>query len=136
MKVTNFKKYFYMLTFKQKYNFIFAFPVIKFLDWIFIKKSLKKSNNQGRSQKWYNLDAIISLGYKIKWYGTTQIVWKRLHSNRPIFPHQKNVTPADANKKSCHQTCENRPWQYFQNLIRFTLLRVWFKWITCTKQNS
>ena len=25
----------------------------------FIKKSLKKSNNRGRPQKWYNLDAMI-----------------------------------------------------------------------------
>ena len=31
----------------------------------FIKKSLKKSNNRGRPQKWYNLDAIISIGYRI-----------------------------------------------------------------------
>ena len=27
----------------------------------FIKKSLKKSNNRGRPQKWYNLDAMISI---------------------------------------------------------------------------
>lgn len=31
----------------------------------FIKKSLKKSNNRGRPQIWYNLDAIISIGYRI-----------------------------------------------------------------------
>lgn len=31
----------------------------------FIKKSLKKSKNRGRPQKWYNLDAIISIGYRI-----------------------------------------------------------------------
>ena len=31
----------------------------------FIKKSLKKSNNQGRPEIWYNLDAIISIGYRI-----------------------------------------------------------------------
>jgi hypothetical protein len=28
----NFKKYFYMLTFKHEHEFIFAFPTIKFLD--------------------------------------------------------------------------------------------------------
>lgn len=31
----------------------------------FSKKSLKKSNNRGRPQIWYNLDAIISIGYRI-----------------------------------------------------------------------
>lgn len=31
----------------------------------FSKKSLQKSNNRGRPQIWYNLDAIISIGYRI-----------------------------------------------------------------------
>ena len=38
----------------------------------FIKKSLKKSNNRGRPQKWYNLDVIISIGYRINSKETTQ----------------------------------------------------------------
>ena len=38
----------------------------------FIKKSLKKSNNRGRPQKWYNLDAIISIGYRINSKEATQ----------------------------------------------------------------
>lgn len=38
----------------------------------FIKKSLKKSNNRGRPEKWYNLDAIISIGYRINSKEATQ----------------------------------------------------------------
>ena len=38
----------------------------------FIKKNFKKSNNRGRPSKWYNLDAIISIGYRINSKKATQ----------------------------------------------------------------
>ena len=38
----------------------------------FIKKSLKKSNNQEKPQKWYNLDATISIRYRINSKEATQ----------------------------------------------------------------
>lgn len=44
----------------------------------FIKKSLKNSNNRGRPQKWYNLDAIISIGYRINSKEATRFrIWSR-----------------------------------------------------------
>ena len=39
----------------------------------FIKKSLKKSNNRGRPQTWYNLDAIISIGYRVNSKEATKV---------------------------------------------------------------
>lgn len=42
------------------------------------KKSLKKSNNRGRPQIWYNLDAIISIGYRINSKKATHFrIWFR-----------------------------------------------------------
>ena len=38
----------------------------------FIKESLINSNNRGRPEKWYNLDAIISIGYRINSKKATQ----------------------------------------------------------------
>ena len=44
----------------------------------FIKKSLINSNNRGRPEKWYNLDAIISIGYRINSKKATQFrIWAR-----------------------------------------------------------
>lgn len=44
----------------------------------FIKKSLKKSNNRGRPQTWYNLDAIISIGYRVNSKEATKFrIWSR-----------------------------------------------------------
>ena len=57
----------------------------------FIKKSLKKSNNRGRPEKWYNLDAIISIGYRINSKEATQF---RKWSNTILKQKKKrNVTP-------------------------------------------
>lgn len=44
----------------------------------FSKKSLQKSNNRGRPQIWYNLDAIISIGYRINSKEATNFrIWSR-----------------------------------------------------------
>ncbi len=44
----------------------------------FIKESLINSNNRGRPEKWYNLDAIISIGYRINSKKATQFrIWAR-----------------------------------------------------------
>ena len=44
----------------------------------FIKESLINSNNRGRPEKWYNLDAIISIGYRINSKKATQFrIWVR-----------------------------------------------------------
>ena len=44
----------------------------------FIKGSLINSNNRGRPEKWYNLDAIISIGYRINSKKATQFrIWAR-----------------------------------------------------------
>lgn len=44
----------------------------------FSKKSLQKSNNRGRPQIWYNLDAIISIGYRINSKEATKFrIWSR-----------------------------------------------------------
>lgn len=44
----------------------------------FSKKFLQKSNNRGRPQKWYNLDAIISIGYRINSKEATRFrIWSR-----------------------------------------------------------
>lgn len=57
----------------------------------FIKKSLKKSNNRGRPEKWYNLDAIIPIGYRINSKEATQF---RKWSNTILKQKKKrNVTP-------------------------------------------
>lgn len=57
----------------------------------FIKKSLKKSNNRGRPEKWYNFDAIISIGYRINSKEATQF---RKWSNTILKQKKKrNVTP-------------------------------------------
>ena len=41
-------------------------------------KSLKKSNNWGRPQIWYNLDVIISIGYRINSKEATNFrIWSR-----------------------------------------------------------
>lgn len=57
----------------------------------FIKKSLKKSNNRGGPEKWYNLDAIISIGYRINSKEATQF---RKWSNTILKQKKKrNVTP-------------------------------------------
>ena len=57
----------------------------------FIKKSLKKSNNRGRPEKWYNLDAIISIGYRINSKEATQF---RKWSNTILKQKKKrNITP-------------------------------------------
>lgn len=57
----------------------------------FIKKSLKKSNNRGRPEKWYNLDAIISIGYRINSKEATQF---RKWSNTILKQKKKRkVTP-------------------------------------------
>lgn len=57
----------------------------------FIKKFLKKSNNRGRPEKWYNLDAIISIGYRINSKEATQF---RKWSNTILKQKKKrNVTP-------------------------------------------
>lgn len=57
----------------------------------FIKKSLKKSNNRGRPEKWYNLDAIISIGYRINSKEATQF---RKWSNTILNQKKKRkVTP-------------------------------------------
>lgn len=57
----------------------------------FIKKSLKKSNNRGRPEKWYNLDAIIPIGYRINSKEATQF---RKWSNTILKQKKKRkVTP-------------------------------------------
>lgn len=57
----------------------------------FIKKSLKKSNNRGRPEKWYNLDAIIPIGYRINSKEATQF---RKWSNTILKQKKKrNITP-------------------------------------------
>ena len=57
----------------------------------FIKKSLKKSNNRGRPEKWYNLDAIIPIGYRINTKQATQF---RKWSNTILKQKKKRkVTP-------------------------------------------
>ena len=44
----------------------------------FRKKFLQNSNNRGRPQIWYNLDAIISIGYRINSKKATQFrIWSR-----------------------------------------------------------
>ena len=44
----------------------------------FSKKSLQKSNNRGRPQIWYNLDAIISIGHRINSKEATNFrIWSR-----------------------------------------------------------
>jgi hypothetical protein len=44
----------------------------------FIKESLINSNKRGRPEKWYNLDAIISMGYRINSKKATQFrIWAR-----------------------------------------------------------
>ncbi len=44
----------------------------------FIKESLINSNKRGRPEKWYNLDAIISIGYRINSKKATQFrIWAR-----------------------------------------------------------
>lgn len=58
----------------------------------FIKKSLKKSNNRGRPEKWYNLDAIISIGYRINSKEATQF---RKWSNTILKQKKKRKVTLD-----------------------------------------